>query len=328
MQNNPPLQNLETQREPFEAFLGRARTLPVFVILGVQGSGTNLLRSILHGTFNFSVVQDQALVYNAALRLGSSPTVDAVRREFQAMMPRLLPTAISRKTLRRVKTNGSFEGIERHFEPSRITSGQEFARFIYAYSAHSRGTTLMGIKSDDLWETISHLDEVLPNRRVILLTRDFRDNLLSITKKGFGPVHPLIAARYVKERFAHYDAEFRRTPEAQRIHVRYEELLRDPDAFVARFQQRFSLGSPGSSPTPVNTGRIRRDNMKKWAALTARQLAHVEAVLADELAAYGYEAAAQNPQLPTSLDWQSAAVLDFAKRVPQKLRSLTHRLAK
>ena len=84
----------------------------------------------------------------------------------------------------------------------------------------------MAIKSDDLWETIGHIDAVLPNRRIVLLTRDFRDNLLSITNKDFGPVEPLIAARYVKTRFARYDREYQRTPDAQRIHVRYEDLLR------------------------------------------------------------------------------------------------------
>jgi hypothetical protein len=45
----------------------------------------------------------------------------------------------------------------------------------------------MAIKSDDLWETIGHIDMVLPNRRIVLLTRDFRDNLLSITKKDSDP---------------------------------------------------------------------------------------------------------------------------------------------
>lgn len=312
----------------FADFRARMREQPVYVILGVQGSGTNLLRSILDPAFNFSVVQDQALVFNAAARLGASPTRDAVRREFEAMMPRMVPTALSRKALRRIKTNGSFEGIQREFAAADLRTGTDLAYFIYAYSAFSRKSPLMAIKSDDLWETIGRLDDVLPNRRIILLTRDFRDNLLSITKKGFGPIHPLIAARYVKDRFACYDAEFRRTSLERRIHVRYEDLLVDPDAFVARFQTHFALTSAGLSPPPVDTGRIRRGNMQKWAALTPSQLAHVEAVLGDELSAYGYAPSLNKLQAPTNLDWHKATAADVLGRIPQKLRSVVHRLTK
>ncbi len=206
------------------------------------------------------------------------------------MLPRLLPTALSRKALRQIKSNGSFEGIATHFDDSRVKSGTDLAYFVYGYSAFSRKTSLMAIKSDDLWETIADIDSVLPNRRIILLTRDFRDNLLSITNKDFGPVHPLVAAAYVKKRFAHYDAEFGRTPEAHRIHVRYEDLLDEPDAFVAKLRDHFGVAGPDVAVPPVNTGRIRRGNMKKWAALSPRTLAQCEAVLRGELAAYGYVA--------------------------------------
>jgi hypothetical protein len=312
----------------FPAFFAQMRSEPVYVILGVQGSGTNLLRSILDPTFNFSVVQDQALVYNAALRLGQSPSAEAVRREFDGMLPRLLPTAIARKTLRRIKTNGSFEGIAAHFNPSVIASGTDLAYFVYAYSAYSRNSSLMAIKSDDLWETIAPIDAVLPNRRIILLTRDFRDNLLSITNKDFGPVDPLIAARYVKTRFAHYDREYRRTSDALRIHVRYEDLLDEPDAFVSRFRAHFGIGGAGDSVPPVNTGRIRRGNMKKWATIPAATLAHCEAVLHDELLAYGYQPECERPDAPGTLIWCRAEAWDAMKRVPQKLRALSRRLQK
>jgi hypothetical protein len=312
----------------FALFLAQMRAEPVYVILGVQGSGTNLLRSILDPAFNFSVVQDQSLVYNAAQRLGDKPSAAAVRREFNAMLPRLLPTAISRKTLRRIKTNGSFEGIDSHFDASTITSGTDLAYFVYAYSAYSRNSSLMAIKSDDLWETIGHLDRVLPNRRIILLTRDFRDNLLSITNKDFGPVDPLIAARYVKTRFEHYDREYRRTPDPLRIHVRYEDLLEEPDAFVARFSAHFGLGGADDALPAVNTGRIRRGNMKKWAAIAPATLSQCEAVLNDELVRYGYEPEPKAGRVPNPLVWRRAEAMDAMRRVPQKFRALARRLQK
>jgi hypothetical protein len=320
--------DLDTSVKPaFETFLAGMKDQPVYVILGVQGSGTNLLRSILTKAFNFSVVQDQSLIYNAAMRLGATPSAAAIQGEFDALYSRMLPSALG-KTGRRIKTNGAFEGIDTHFDPRAITLGADLARFIYAYSAFSRGSTLMAIKSDDLWETISHIDTVLPNRRIILLTRDFRDNLLSITNKNFGPIEPLIAAHYVKERFSYYEAEYRRTPEDRRLHVRYEEMLESPDEFVARFGSHFRVGVQGQGPAPVDKSRIRRHNVRKWAGLSARQLAHCEAVLWDELRAYGYESERGRPTPPGAAAWMVARMKDAVRRVPQKIKIVVGRLLK
>src|SRR5687768_5615990 len=270
----------------FPEFFEIARRQPIYVILGVQGSGTNLLRRILLGSFNFSFVQDQSIVYNAAAKLGSTPSANAVQRQFDFVRSRVFPSTLTRKTQRLVRGNASFDGIDQYFEPAAIRSGAEFAQFVYAFGAFARKTYLMAIKSDDLWEHIDQIDQVLPNRRIILLTRDFRDNLLSITKKDFGPVEPLVAAQYVKERFAYYDAEFRRTPAEHRYHVRYEDLLEAPEVFLSGFRTHFRLNGPEPSPNTVDKSRIRRQNIRKWAGLDRRELAHCEAILGDELRAY------------------------------------------
>jgi hypothetical protein len=312
---------------PFPEFYARIQNEPIYVILGVQGSGTNLLRRILLGSFNISFVQDQAIIFNAAARLGLRPTADAVQREFNLVRSRVFPSALTRKTQRLVRGNAMFDGIDQHFDAARIRSAADFARFIYGYGAYMRGTPLMAIKSDDLWEHIDHIDAVLPNRRIILLTRDFRDNLLSITKKDFGPIEPLIAARYVKERFAHYDAEFRRTPDERRIHVRYEDLLDAPDDFLARFRRHFGLPGADQANEEVTT-RIRRNNQRKWASLSRRELAHCEAILDHELRAYGYVPECDPLVLPPASAWLLARGRDTVKRIPQKLGSVATRLRK
>ena len=312
----------------FPAFYAAVKGQPIYVILGVQGSGTNLLRSLLVRAFNFLIVQDQALIYNAALRAGQQPSAETVRREFEAIRSRLFPSALTRKTSRRIKSNALYEGIETHFDPAKIASGADLAHFVYAYGAFSLGTSLMAIKSDDLWETIGQIDTVLPNRRIILLTRDFRDNLLSITKKDFGPIEPLVAARYVKDRFAFYDAEYRRTAPEERLHVRYEELLQEPDAFVARFGEHFGLRAQGNSPPPVDKTRIRRHNVRKWASLTPRELAQCEAILRDELHSYGYGTECEPVDPPDSAAWLLASGRDAVKRIPQKLGGVVRRLRK
>jgi hypothetical protein len=241
---------------------------------------------------------------------------------------RALPSTITRKTRRHLKANGSFDGIEHHFEAAHITSGTELAYFVYAYSAFSLKSTLMAIKSDDLWESIQHIDDVLPNRRIILLTRDFRDNLLSVTKKHFGPIDPLVSAQYVKRRFAFYEAEYRRTAPEHRFHVRYEDLLEAPDAFVAAFSQHFRLTDDRDVVPPVDKARIRSNNRRKWASLTPRQLALCEAVLRDELHAYGYGTECEPVDPPGMTTRLMANARDAAQRVPQKLQDYASRLRK
>lgn len=56
-----PAQSSATFKEFFEA----ARERPVYVVLGVQGSGTNLLSRLLVRIFGFSVLQDRSMVFRA-----------------------------------------------------------------------------------------------------------------------------------------------------------------------------------------------------------------------------------------------------------------------
>src|SRR5688500_14115034 len=99
-----------TPGRSFDAFFAAVKDEPVYVILGVQGSGTNLLRGILDRAFNFSVVQDQSFVFNAAMKLGSAASRASVQRQFDAIHSRLFPSALVRKTRRRIKSNASFVG--------------------------------------------------------------------------------------------------------------------------------------------------------------------------------------------------------------------------
>jgi hypothetical protein len=307
----------------FEEFRATWRE-PVYVILGVQGSGTNLLRSILVGTFNFAVIQDQSLIYNAARAVSSSPA--AIQQQFDFICSRLFPSTIGRKLHRRIKSNASFDGIRSEFETTKIRGAADLARFVYSYAAFSHGTRLVAIKSDDLWETIGDIDTVLPNRRIILLTRDFRDNLLSIVNKDFGPIEPVVAAHYVKQRFSHYEREYARTPERDRIHVRYEDLLEAPDAFASRLADHFELRAAGHTPKPVDLKRIRRSNMKKWGHVDRRELAFCEAILREELDRYGYGTECPPVAAPEGWTWTKARTLDAIRRVPQKVRRVINRL--
>ena len=84
--------------EPFDVFFERHKRLPVFVVLGVQGSGTNLLRSILVQAFGLAMIMDKSLVFNAAAALPEAPSAAAVRRQFALIQRYLQPSPIRRKT--------------------------------------------------------------------------------------------------------------------------------------------------------------------------------------------------------------------------------------
>jgi hypothetical protein len=293
----------------------------------VQGSGTNLLRSILVEAFRFCVVQDQSIVFNAAAKLGGEADPAAVRRQFNQILTHLRPSAVTRKTRRIVKSNADYDGIEHWFDSSSVRSAADLAQFVYAYGAYSRGTDLMAVKSDDLWEHIDQIGTVIPNRRIVLLTRDFRDNLLSITKKDFGPIEPLVAAQYVHDRFARYEAEFQRTPAAHRFHVRYEDLLSAPLQFTAAFADHFGLEFGAEGQTAVGRLRIRSSNVKKWASMDPETLSGCEGILREELLRYGYGTGGQ-AVAPSGGTWLLARGRDVVRRVPQKVMKVSRRLVK
>lgn len=313
-------------QETFASFHNRNKQEPVFVIMGGQGSGTNMLSRMLVRGFKFADVRDGSVVFNMAAKLGNAPSLDDVRRQYAALRKRLLPDALTRKTRRLVFSNASFEGIDKAFDPAAITSPADLARFVYSYAAFALNTNRMLVKSDDLWEHIDRIDDVIPNRRIILITRDFRDELLSIALGDFGPAEPLVAAQYVKERFKHYQREYDRTPPAHRLHVRYEDVLESPLAFVQKVAAHFGIEMVPGGEESVKAVKIRPRKVKKWAGLDPTLLGHLEAVLGDELRSCGYETSSERPTPPDGTTWMIATTKDKFKRIPQKIERVVRRL--
>ncbi|MBA3884183.1 MAG: sulfotransferase [Acidobacteria bacterium] len=317
-----------TGQSAFTEYLARTHDEPVYVVLGVQGSGTNLLVRLLTRIFNFSAMLDRSLVFNAAARLGRSPSPDAVAREIAHLQAHIFPSTVTRKFSKyAIRDNQLFAGLAQELDPLRIRSGADLARLIYAYRAFSRGTRLMAIKSDDIWETIGAIDEVLPNRRIILITRDFRDNLVSVTGKAFGPVEPLSAAQYVKERLKPYAEVYRRAG-ADAFHARFSTLVSAPRLFVDDFARHFKLTPAVDPDTVLSAIPFRQGKIEKWRALPPRQLAWCEGILYDELVEFGYTPESQRPVLPDRSVLLLTATRDAVRRVPQKVRRFVHQIRK
>lgn len=310
----------------FEEYLAVTRDEPVYVILGAQGSGTNLLGRLLVRIFNFSLMRDRSLVFNAGARLGAAPSGNDIEREIRTVIRHIFPSALTRRTSKyAIRDNEAFAGLDQVLQPSAIRNGADLARLVYAYRAFSLGTTRMAIKSDDMWETIGAIDEVLPNRRIVLITRDFRDNLVSVGGKNFGPVEPLRAAQYVKERITRYAAEYRKAGD-KALHVRFSTILNSPRQLVDDFAHHFQL-TPTADPDEVIAGfPFREGKIDKWRALPPKELEACEAILYDELLEFGYEPVSKAPSLPARSAVVTAAVRDTIKRLPQKVRHSIRRV--
>ena len=137
----------------------------------------------------------------------------------------------------------------------------------------------------------------------------------------------MVAAQYVHDRFARYEAEFQRTPAAHRFHVRYEVLLFAPLEFASAFASHFGLQFGAEGQAAVGQLRIRSSNVKKWAGLDPDTLSGCEGILRDELLHYGYGTERQGVP-PSGGTWLLARGRDVVRRVPQKVLKVSRRLVK
>src|SRR5688500_2512326 len=78
--------------DAFDEFYRRVKERPIYLILGVQGSGTSFLCDILTRVCRASVLRDHALVVRAAHRLSSHPSSAAVEDQFRFVLRRIFPT--------------------------------------------------------------------------------------------------------------------------------------------------------------------------------------------------------------------------------------------
>lgn len=311
----------------FRTYYERVREQPIYVVLGVQGSGTNLLSRLLTKLFGFSVLRDRSAVFNAAATIGAHPSEADVAREIRRFKRLVWPSPLRRKLSKYVILKPKpLQGIASELVPSAIDSGADFARLIYSYRAYSLGASHVGVKSDDLWQSIHHIDHVLPNRRIIMLTRDFRDNLVSIAGKRFGPIEPLRAAQYVKHQLGYYAPVFRRAG-ASGHHITYEALLNDTRAVVDAFASHFNLQPIVDLDTAIPALKFRPNKIGKWKkGLSERELATCEGLLYDELIEFGYEPTTAARVLPTSSELLAATARDAVRRVPQKFNRMKVRM--
>ena len=305
----------------FESFYEQIKDQPTFIVLGAQGSGTNLLSRILTRALDFSVTTDRSLIFNAAAKVCQDRTKERAMKEAKRVVYSLFPGPVRKRLLpkRYFNQNKNYNGIEEHLSNAFTDSPSEFANFFYSYHAFVISKLHKALKSDDIWENINLLPEIIPNYRVLLLIRDPRDNAISITNKNFGPCEIYHASHFVRKRMDAYIGLADRAP-GRAMSVKYEDLLSDPIACVKRLE-----GFVGAQITPdvekqIESLNIKRDNHQKWKKLPLEDLAASEAVFADLLSRFDYERGTTGEWTASSLSHVRRAIKDKMMRVPQKIR--------
>lgn len=300
----------------------------LLVILGSQGSGTNLLARFLQNLYGYAVVRDRSLVFDAAVRVHGNPTPAAIRRELTHVRRSLFPGPIRRRLqFKHYHHQGRFfAGLERELDRVSPRTAEEFAYFFYAYFAHARGCARMAIKSDDIWEHGGAIDRILPQVRFVLLVRDPRDNVLSIIDKPFGPRDVYAAALYVRKRLDEYvTITERHAPDV--LCIRYETLLTDPHSFVDQFSRSFGLEPLDDVEAELSKLNVRAGNHGKWrTAMSARDLELCEWVLGPLLDRFGYVRGSSPIEAPSAFERGLRHARDIGGRVPQKLGAMARNL--
>jgi len=326
----PSTKTLDTTNLPcggdFWSYYEKMKGDPVYVILGSQGSGTNLLSNLLRKVFRFSVVHDRSLIFNAACTIREPYSPQRIRQTVNQVYSSLFPGVIRKRLMLKTYFHqaSNYMGIEEHFDRVQITTPNEFAEFFYCYHAFLNDGRFKGIKSDDLWEGIEHLDDVLPRRKSIVLVRDPRDNAISIMNKPFGPCEIYSASRYIQKRMRIYRREADKNPNDS-ITLHYDTLLKNPETAVLALSSFLEIPVPDGLSQRIKKLGIRSSNREKWRQLSPRELRICESVLSEELQQYDYAVESKSLQ---PLSWNAVArrrIRDFAHRVPQRINKRVRR---
>jgi len=307
----------------FSEFHKTLQDKPTYVLLGVQGSGTNLTSRILRKVFEISIVRDRSLILGTAASLVGKSSPENLKRAREKICQCVFPGAIRKRLLPRqwYHQAANYRGIQDVLHQTAMTSPAEFADFFYAYHAYVDDCQEKGIKSDDCWEQLDRIDQVIPNRKNILLVRDPRDNANSIMYKDFGPRTVYAASQYVNHQLDLYLKETESHPDNS-LTTNYETLLAAPHDFVRDFAKLSGLVIPANVEERIEKLGIRSQNFDKWKKWSAYDIAVSEKIYGDKLKKLGYESHSTDSIKLSSAAMARLRAIDIAKRIPQRLKSI------
>ncbi len=307
----------------FISFYEESKSNDIFIILGAQGSGTNLLSNILEIVFDCSVIKDRSLIFNSAINIYRDQSNKTIHRELRRIYSSFFPNRFSKYLGPSHYHHRSkhFVGFEKYLGDVKIRDAEDFVYFFACYHAYSNGKSRLAFKSDDMWENIEFAEKIYKKKKYIHLVRDFRDNVLSVINKNFGPKTVYVCSHYIKERVNAYHQETLRNRDVS-ILLTYEELLEHPQKCIIELSEALGLGPVSDLANKIEALNIRTTSLGRWKNQMAEdELLVCETILQDELREFGYPITSKT-LMPDSLPVRSAkhTIHDMVLRVSQKIK--------
>ena len=248
----------------------------MFFIIGRGRSGTTLLAKMLNSHRNLAVAQEGLFILNLARRY------EGVRRWDNATRARFVADLFREKRMAMWNIDRAIlsDCLAAAPEPPDYAGLCQLVYAAYARSQGEQGIRVFGDKNPHYTLLLPRLERLFPDARFIHLVRDYRDTIVSYRKVAFdlGNVGALA------ERWNHYNRPAvelgGRRPDSY-LCVRYEDLLSEPQAQVARicdflgvpfdqavleYHERDDPAAPEWFRTLFADLRapLKRDNTEKW----------------------------------------------------------------
>ncbi|MEW5733796.1 MAG: sulfotransferase [Thermodesulfobacteriota bacterium] len=207
------------------------RTAPIFVV-GVDRSGTTLLSLMLDAHSRLAIPFESHFFvrfYNGMERFGD--LMQEVNR--RALVAAILAEPYLQKWEHRVSPE--------EVDLDRCGSLSGAIAEIYTAYARSFGKDVWGDKTPEYISHLWVLNELFPEGRFVHIIRDGRDVASSIVKQWWGAKDFASALRYWAQNVALARSMLRMLPHNRYVELRFEDLVADPGAQLARITDLLGL---------------------------------------------------------------------------------------
>ena len=275
---------------------------PVFII-GVQRSGTTLLRLILNAHSEIAIPEEARFL---------SPILkkDNINKKYKGNELRNL--------VRYLKSNSQFAlwnfdttDFFRKIEKANEISVKELVALMFTSYCKSEGKNIWGDKSL-FFGSIDILHELFPDARFIHIVRDGRDVFDSWRRMDPSKDNPAVMSLDWATKEKNIAKSFNRIPGNKQLTIKYEDLLEQPEEVVKSICEFLDINYEinmlecykssdryiGKHHSTLIFNKIDSQNTHKWRkTLSAREIAIFTALSRSLLNNYDYETADISPGL-------------------------------
>jgi len=297
-----------------------------FFIVGVQRSGTTLLRLILNAHSEIAIPEEATFL---------KPLLNKKRIRNQISGDKL------RNLVEFLRSNEQFQLWNFNREPllkeisnKKSTTIKEIMEIMYSSYAANEGKSSWGDKSL-FFGAMELIYEMFPNARFIHIVRDGRDVFHSWRKMDPAKSHPSVMALDWKLKLHFIERSHKSIPASNMLLVRYEDLLTQPNESLQKicnflsidFEEdmlRFHQSSNkyiGQHHSDLIFKAIDDSNIIKWKKLlTQNEINMFQFVAGKSLKKYGYEIFSGGSKVKTSILTGLDLLVGLPKRVIELIK--------